>query len=46
VTPINATQPLLVLLLSTVLLRDLERIRATTMISAAAIVAGAILVSV
>lgn len=46
VTPINATQPLLVLLLSAVLLRDLERVRAATVVSAAAIVGGAILVSV
>jgi drug/metabolite transporter, DME family len=45
VTPINATQPLIVLLLSTFLLRDLERIRPITVVSATAIVAGAILVS-
>ena len=45
VTPINATQPLIVLLLSAFLLRDLERIRQITVVSAMAIVAGAILVS-
>jgi drug/metabolite transporter (DMT)-like permease len=45
VTPINATQPLLVLLLSSVLLRDLEQIRPVTVISGLAIVVGAILVS-
>lgn len=45
VTPINATQPLVVLLLSAFLLRDVERIRPITVVSAAAIVAGAILVS-
>lgn len=46
VTPINATQPLIVLLLSAVFLRDLEQIRSATVASAAAIVAGAILVSI
>jgi drug/metabolite transporter (DMT)-like permease len=45
VTPINATQPLLVLVFSAILLRDLERIRRLTVLSAAAIVAGAILVT-
>jgi drug/metabolite transporter (DMT)-like permease len=45
VTPINATQPLIVLLLSAFLLRDVERIRLVTVVSATAIVAGAILVS-
>jgi uncharacterized membrane protein len=45
VTPINATQPLIVLLLSAFLLRDVERIRPITVVSAIAIVAGAILVS-
>jgi drug/metabolite transporter (DMT)-like permease len=45
VTPINATQPLLVLLLSSLLLRDLEQIRAITVVSGMAIVAGAIVVS-
>jgi drug/metabolite transporter (DMT)-like permease len=45
VTPINATQPLIVLLLSAFLLRDVERIRPMTVVSATAIVAGAILVS-
>jgi drug/metabolite transporter (DMT)-like permease len=45
VTPINSTQPLLVVLLSALLLRDLERIRFSTLVSAVAIVAGAILVS-
>jgi uncharacterized membrane protein len=45
VTPINATQPLIVLLFSALLLRDLERIRPITVVSATAIVAGAILVS-
>jgi uncharacterized membrane protein len=46
VTPINATQPLIVLLLSSLFLRDLERIRPITVFSATAIVAGAILVTV
>lgn len=46
VTPINATQPLLVLLLSSLVLRDLERIRLMTVLSGVAIVTGAILVSV
>src|SRR3989304_5936468 len=41
VTPINATQPLIVLLFSTLLLRDLERIRPITVVSATEIVAGA-----
>jgi len=45
VTPINATQPLFVLLLSAFLLRDVERIQPITIVAASAIVAGAILVS-
>ena len=45
VTPINSTQPLIVLLLSALFLRDLERIRPITVVSATAIVAGAILVT-
>ncbi len=46
VTPINAMQPLLVLVLSSLFLRDLEQIRPVTVISGAAIVIGVILVSV
>ena len=46
VTPINAMQPLLVVLLSSLFLRDLEQIRPVTVISGVAIVIGAILVSV
>ena len=46
VTPINAVQPLLVLLLSWLVLRDLEQIRPMTVISGVAIVIGVILVSV
>ncbi len=46
VAPINSTQPLIVLLLSAVLLRDLERIGRGTVVSATAIVVGAILVSI
>jgi drug/metabolite transporter (DMT)-like permease len=46
VTPINATQPLIVLLFSALFLRDLERIRPVMVLSATAIVVGAILVSV
>jgi drug/metabolite transporter (DMT)-like permease len=45
VTPINSTQPLIVLLLSAAFLRDLERIRPVTVVWAAAIVSGAILVT-
>lgn len=45
VSPINSTQPLIVLLLSAMFLRDLERVRATTVVAAMAIVVGAILVS-
>ena len=45
VSPINSTQPLIVLLLSALFLRDLDRIRARTVVAAAAIVVGAILVS-
>lgn len=45
VSPINSTQPLIVLLLSALFLRDLDRIRARTVAAAAAIVVGAILVS-
>jgi drug/metabolite transporter (DMT)-like permease len=45
VTPINATQPLIVLLFSALFLRDLERIRPAMVLSATAIVVGAILVS-
>jgi uncharacterized membrane protein len=45
VSPINATQPLIVLLLSALFLRDLERIHLVTVIAASAIVVGAILVS-
>jgi drug/metabolite transporter (DMT)-like permease len=45
VSPINATQPLMVLLLSALFLRDLERIRPATVVAALAIVGGAILVS-
>jgi drug/metabolite transporter (DMT)-like permease len=45
VTPINAMQPLLVLLLSSLFLRDLEQIRPMTVISGVAIVIGVILVS-
>jgi uncharacterized membrane protein len=45
VTPINAVQPLLVLLLSSLFLRDLEQIRPMTVISGVAIVIGVILVS-
>jgi uncharacterized membrane protein len=45
VTPINATQPLIVLLFSAVLLRDLERIRPIAVLWAVAIVLGAVLVT-
>lgn len=45
VSPINSTQPLIVLLLSAVFLRDLDRVRWRTVVWAAAIVVGAILVS-
>lgn len=45
VSPINATQPLIVLLLSALFLRDLDRVRWTTVAAAFAIVVGAILVS-
>ncbi len=46
VTPINAVQPLLVFVLSSLFLRDLEQIRPMTVISGVAIVIGVILVSV
>jgi drug/metabolite transporter (DMT)-like permease len=46
VTPINAVQPLLVLILSSLFLRDLEQIRPMTVMSGVAIVIGVILVSV
>lgn len=46
VSPINSTQPLIVLLLSALFLRDLERIRPITVVSATAIVVGAIVVSI
>ncbi len=46
VTPINAVQPLLVLLLSSLVLRDLEHIGPMTVLSGVAIVIGVILVSV
>jgi len=45
VSPINSTQPLIVLLLSALFLRDLDRVRWTTVAAAIAIVVGAILVS-
>lgn len=45
VSPINSTQPLVVLLLSSLMLRDIERIRPMTLVSGIAIVAGAILVT-
>lgn len=45
VAPITSTQPLAVLLLSLLFLRDLERISPTIVVAALAIVVGAILVS-
>jgi drug/metabolite transporter (DMT)-like permease len=45
VSPINSTQPLIVLLLSALFLRDLDRVRWGTAVAAVAIVVGAILVS-
>lgn len=45
VTPINSTQPLMVLVLSSLILRDLERITLATALSGLAIVTGTILVS-
>jgi drug/metabolite transporter (DMT)-like permease len=45
VSPINSTQPLIVLLLSALFLRDLDRVRWSTVASAGAIVVGAILVA-
>ena len=46
VGPIVATSPLAVLLFSRLFLRDLEHIQAATAISAAAVVAGAVILSV
>jgi drug/metabolite transporter (DMT)-like permease len=45
VSPINSTQPLIVLLLSALFLRDLDRVRWGTVAAAIAIVVGAVLVS-
>jgi drug/metabolite transporter (DMT)-like permease len=45
VSPINSTQPLIVLLLSSLFLRDLDRVRWSTVAAAIAIVVGAVLVS-
>jgi drug/metabolite transporter (DMT)-like permease len=45
VSPINSTQPLIVLLLSALFLRDLDRVRWGTVFAAIAIVVGAVLVS-
>jgi uncharacterized membrane protein len=45
VTPIASSQPLIVFLLSTLLLRDLEQIRRSTVVAGLAIVAGTILVA-
>ena len=45
VSPINSIQPLIVLLLSALFLRDLDRVRWGTVAAAIAIVVGAVLVS-
>jgi drug/metabolite transporter (DMT)-like permease len=45
VSPINSTQPLIVLILSALFLRDLDRVRWGTVAAAIAIVMGAVLVS-